>query len=142
MEVRQSSARARGHFAQNPAFATLGNDISFPHPIPFHCDSSYPTPPNSSEFYTTPLSHRHTGTLSPPPNPRGDQPPTLVAIAIATVMTSALVGHESMSAVAKHNPRAADDALRQKKRSFDYLWRSGVAGGFAGCAVSFPFLPA
>lgn len=28
------------------------------------------------------------------------------------------------------------------KRSFDYLWRSGVAGGLAGCAVSsLPPLP-
>ncbi|KAM0277156.1 hypothetical protein ACHAQH_006002 [Verticillium albo-atrum] len=26
-------------------------------------------------------------------------------------------------------------ALRQKTRSFDYLWRSGVAGGLAGCAA-------
>lgn len=25
------------------------------------------------------------------------------------------------------------------KRSFDYLWRSGVAGGFAGCAVRLAF---
>lgn len=43
-----------------------------------------------------------------------------------------------MSAVAQRDsPRAADEALRRQKRSFDYLWRSGVAGGFAGCAVSF-----
>ena len=24
------------------------------------------------------------------------------------------------------------------KRSWDYIWRSGVAGGLAGCAVGFP----
>lgn len=27
------------------------------------------------------------------------------------------------------------------KQSFDYLWRSGVAGGLAGCAVSFLYPP-
>lgn len=34
-------------------------------------------------------------------------------------------------------PTDDDDtiALRKKTRSFDYLWRSGVAGGLAGCAV-------
>jgi solute carrier family 25 protein 16 len=25
-----------------------------------------------------------------------------------------------------------------EKQSFDYLWRSAVAGGLAGCAVSYP----
>lgn len=31
-----------------------------------------------------------------------------------------------------------DDAVaaRAKTRSWDYIWRSGVAGGIAGCAVS------
>jgi solute carrier family 25 protein 16 len=28
-----------------------------------------------------------------------------------------------------------------EKRSFDYLWRSAVAGGLAGCAVSSPLSP-
>jgi solute carrier family 25 (mitochondrial carrier protein), member 16 len=28
-------------------------------------------------------------------------------------------------------------ARQQNKRSFDYVWRSGVAGGVAGCAVRF-----
>ncbi|KAF3360171.1 hypothetical protein VdG1_01861 [Verticillium dahliae VDG1] len=34
-------------------------------------------------------------------------------------------------------PTDDDDtvALRKKTRSFDYLWRSGVAGGLAGCAA-------
>jgi hypothetical protein len=38
---------------------------------------------------------------------------------------------------------ADDDAImRQKrtnKRTWDYIWRSGVAGGMAGCAVSLLF---
>lgn len=34
-----------------------------------------------------------------------------------------------------------DEALTPRKqatRSWDYVWRSGVAGGMAGCAVSIP----
>lgn len=27
-------------------------------------------------------------------------------------------------------------AVRKQTRTFDYVWRSGVAGGLAGCAVS------
>lgn len=30
------------------------------------------------------------------------------------------------------------ESQQRNKRSFDYLWRSGVAGGFAGCAVRYP----
>lgn len=29
-----------------------------------------------------------------------------------------------------------DVKMRQNTRTFDYIWRSGVAGGMAGCAVS------
>lgn len=29
-------------------------------------------------------------------------------------------------------------AHRAKTRSWDYIWRSGVAGGLAGCAVRWP----
>jgi solute carrier family 25 protein 16 len=36
--------------------------------------------------------------------------------------------HRSITAV-------KDEQKKLDKRSFDYLWRSGVAGGFAGCAV-------
>lgn len=32
-------------------------------------------------------------------------------------------------------PRSKRDSDNQKKRSLDYVWRSGVAGGLAGCAV-------
>ncbi|KAK3339308.1 mitochondrial carrier domain-containing protein [Neurospora tetraspora] len=32
-------------------------------------------------------------------------------------------------------PRSKKDSGSQKKRSLDYLWRSGVAGGLAGCAA-------
>lgn len=32
-------------------------------------------------------------------------------------------------------PRPKKDSDSQKKRSLDYVWRSGVAGGLAGCAV-------
>ncbi|CRK17742.1 hypothetical protein BN1723_003317 [Verticillium longisporum] len=65
-------------------------------------------------------------------------------------MPSALLGHAPPMASAKDvvlaradkkNPPLCptddDDtvALRKKTRSFDYLWRSGVAGGLAGCAA-------
>lgn len=30
----------------------------------------------------------------------------------------------------------ADITARKSTRTFDYIWRSGVAGGMAGCAVS------
>lgn len=33
-------------------------------------------------------------------------------------------------------PRSKKHSSSQKKQSLDYLWRSGVAGGLAGCAVS------
>ena len=74
-----------------------------------------------------------------------------------------LVSHNaSMSGMSPHEPRkVARDAVhparfhhepavspadsgaavprkkgKHEKRSFDYIWRSGVAGGVAGCAVS------
>ncbi|KAG7137909.1 Mitochondrial carrier protein LEU5 like [Verticillium longisporum] len=65
-------------------------------------------------------------------------------------MPSALLGHAPPMASAKDVvlaradkktpplcPTDDDDtvALRKKTRSFDYLWRSGVAGGLAGCAA-------
>lgn len=78
-------------------------------------------------------------------------------------MTPALLSHASMSEISPHQPRQANDALRVEKgerkikepavcptddeavvprkkqpldkRSFEYFWRSGVAGGFAGCAA-------
>ena len=77
-------------------------------------------------------------------------------------MPSALMSYESMSEVAQHQPREGGDSLRKgttgrvarepaicptddeaiaprkkpvDKRSLDYLWRTGVAGGVAGCAV-------
>lgn len=35
------------------------------------------------------------------------------------------------------SPRSDEiSAHRAKTRSWDYIWRSGVAGGVAGCAVS------
>lgn len=71
----------------------------------------------------------------------------------------ALAEHASMSTLSQHQPRKdiegrvsrlSKDAVaicpsdheavvpRKKvdKQSFDYLWRSGTAGGLAGCAVS------
>jgi len=42
-------------------------------------------------------------------------------------------------------PTDADAVVPRKKlekRSFDYLWRSAVAGGLAGCAVSSSLLEA
>lgn len=36
---------------------------------------------------------------------------------------------------------ARDIKMRQSTRTFDYIWRSGVAGGFAGCAVSKTAIP-
>lgn len=74
-------------------------------------------------------------------------------------MPPALAGDDSMSEVAEqqhdahetNRPRSklavqAADAeavvLRQRntpnKQSWDYVWRSGLAGGFAGCAVCLP----
>ncbi|KAK0376282.1 hypothetical protein CLIM01_06361 [Colletotrichum limetticola] len=69
-------------------------------------------------------------------------------------MPSALLEHASMSEVAPNNQRNAarpkpdtrappvcptdDDetvAVRKQTRTFDYVWRSGVAGGLAGCAA-------
>lgn len=74
-------------------------------------------------------------------------------------MPSALVDDASMSALSQHQPRedrdgragrvprdtipvcptdeeAAVPRKRVDKQSFDYLWRTGTAGGLAGCAVS------
>ncbi|KAL2208668.1 mitochondrial carrier protein LEU5 [Sarocladium strictum] len=69
-------------------------------------------------------------------------------------MPSALADHGAMSEVARDmaanstSPRtdaaaaaararadAADKAARKKTWTFDYVWRSGVAGGIAGCAA-------
>lgn len=65
-------------------------------------------------------------------------------------MPTALVDHASMSALSpQHQPRkdrvsvavcpTDDEAVvpRKKvdKQSWDYVWRSGTAGGIAGCAV-------
>lgn len=73
-------------------------------------------------------------------------------------MPTALAEHASMSALSPHQPRkdteglvgrlskdnvakcpANDEAVGPRKKvdkqSFDYLWRSGTAGGLAGCAV-------
>lgn len=78
-------------------------------------------------------------------------------------MPSALADDASMSALSHHQPRKDSDTPagrfskgtisvcptdaeavvpRKKvdKQSFDYLWRSGTAGGVAGCAVSLYFL--
>lgn len=75
-------------------------------------------------------------------------------------MPSAFADHASMSALSEHQSRkdtdgragrlskdsisicpTDDEAVvpRKKvdKQSLDYLWRSGTAGGLAGCAVSF-----
>ena len=66
-------------------------------------------------------------------------------------MPDALMSHASMSDTAAAQSADArqhgagepkqtsiDEALTPKrtKRSYDYLWKSGVSGGFAGCAVS------
>ena len=66
-------------------------------------------------------------------------------------MPDALMSHASMSETAaaqsadarqhgagKPKQTSIEEALTRKrsKRSYDYLWKSGVAGGFAGCAVS------
>lgn len=40
----------------------------------------------------------------------------------------------------EHGSIAADKHRKVDKQSWDYLWRSGVAGGFAGCAVRLTFL--
>ena len=32
--------------------------------------------------------------------------------------------------------RTAEDKLAKQKRSFDYIFKSGLAGGLAGCVVS------
>jgi solute carrier family 25 protein 16 len=81
-------------------------------------------------------------------------------------MPSALVSHASMPGLPRQQPQDTRDvilgdgaarsgsrsaAVRETdeqsiggrrvavdKRSFDFLWRSGVAGGVAGCAVSYP----
>ncbi|KAK2731233.1 mitochondrial carrier protein leu5 [Colletotrichum kahawae] len=65
-------------------------------------------------------------------------------------MPSALMEHASMSEVAPKTQRSKaetrsppvcptdkDDTveLRKQTRTFDYVWRSGVAGGLAGCAA-------
>lgn len=73
-------------------------------------------------------------------------------------MPTALAEHASMSALSQHQPRediegrvsrlskdtvaicpTDDEAVLPRKqvdkKSFDYLWRSGTAGGLAGCAV-------
>lgn len=66
-------------------------------------------------------------------------------------MSSTLMNHASSSsdvtrdnsppqlaavATKQPDPTIAQDAVARKTtRSFDYIWRSGVAGGFAGCAV-------
>lgn len=71
-------------------------------------------------------------------------------------MSSALFGHASASAT-KDKPRQMEDVAKKrrsdpilcptdgdaialkrmapKKQSLDYVWRSGLAGGLAGCAV-------
>lgn len=74
-------------------------------------------------------------------------------------MPTALAEHASMSALSQHQSRediegtvgslskdevaicpTDDEAVVPRKQvdkqSFDYLWRSGTAGGLAGCAVS------
>jgi solute carrier family 25 (mitochondrial carrier protein), member 16 len=73
-------------------------------------------------------------------------------------MPTGLMNHVSMSDAPQHQPREntsdgakmagakkappicpTDDetvTLRKQTRSLDYVWKSGVAGGFAGCAVS------
>lgn len=78
-------------------------------------------------------------------------------------MRSALADDASMSALSHHQPRKDTDAPARRlakdtvpvcptdaeavvprkkvdKQSFDYLWRSGTAGGIAGCAVSWYLL--
>ena len=72
-------------------------------------------------------------------------------------MPSALAEHGAMSEVARdvappgssrrdtagaavmsakeQRAEAADKAMRQRTWTFDYVWKSGVAGGIAGCAV-------
>lgn len=58
-------------------------------------------------------------------------------------MPSALASHASMSEL-QSRPVTTDDkavvptkdGLNASKRSLDYVWRSGLAGGLAGCAVS------
>ena len=70
-------------------------------------------------------------------------------------MPSALVEHAPMSEVARDGARQrgasalamkdavvarvpSEDAVavaRRKTRTWDYIWRSGVSGGLAGCAV-------
>lgn len=51
--------------------------------------------------------------------------------------------HGATASVAPRRKEAASakgdeiSAHRAKTRSWDYIWKSGVAGGFAGCAVSY-----
>lgn len=84
-------------------------------------------------------------------------PPPTHALAEHKGMPSALAEHGAMSEVARDvaaagagsgrqdavaaaaraRADAADQAARRKTWTFDYVWRSGVAGGIAGCAVRF-----
>ncbi|KLU86200.1 hypothetical protein MAPG_05217 [Magnaporthiopsis poae ATCC 64411] len=58
-------------------------------------------------------------------------------------MPPAHASHASMPGISPHQPREDSDAARPAarpltrktdKQSFDYVWRSGIAGGLAGCA--------
>ena len=63
-------------------------------------------------------------------------------------MPAVLMDHASMSEIARDKtsqhvgaaavPRVKEGAVTAKRRTqtLDYIWRSGVAGGIAGCAVS------
>lgn len=42
---------------------------------------------------------------------------------------------DAAAAAARARSDAADQAARRKTWTFDYVWRSGVAGGIAGCAA-------
>ena len=67
---------------------------------------------------------------------------------------AALASYESMPVVSQPQARLSGDGARGERQvaggsisqpasrgvqSFDYLWRSGVAGGTAGCVVGFFF---
>lgn len=67
----------------------------------------------------------------------------------ATLMSNASVtkvthqGAPKVPAQAMSHERAAANQTvyqsRNKTRSWDYVWKSGFAGGIAGCAVSIPW---
>ncbi|KAK0391300.1 hypothetical protein NLU13_0801 [Sarocladium strictum] len=58
-----------------------------------------------------------------------------VARDVAAVGAGSSGEDAAAAAAAKARADAADQAARKKTWTFDYVWRSGVAGGIAGCAA-------